>query len=278
VSQKNHTPAILIIGGSDSGGGAGIQADLRVSAAYGVAGTCALTGATAQNPRAVHALNLLSPARVLAQIDAVLADIHIRAIKIGMLGSLPIARAVAARIEALKVPVVLDPVLIATSGGELLSRAGLAFLRDRLLPTCAVLTPNLPEAEAILGRPLVSLDARIEACHALRALGARGVLLKGGHARGTTLTDLYVDAKGIVRLQAARRRIATHGTGCTFASAIACELALGSAPPLAVEGAHAYLQSALDRSLRLGTKGVHSPGVGIVPRRSPRGFDPTLHG
>jgi len=262
LSQKYHTPTVLIIGGSDSGGGAGMQADLRVMSAYKLAGACALTGATAQNPSSVRSLNLLRPAQVTAQIDAVMEDLSIAAIKIGMLGSMPIARAVATRLRDCAVPIVLDPVLIATSGSHLLSSDGLNWVRRHLLPLCTVLTPNLPEAAALLGYPVTSIRARVQACHALRALGAASVLMKGGHARGADLIDHFVDASGITTLHARRLRMRTHGTGCTFASAIAAELALGQSTTQAVRRAHAYLQSALRNPLRLGKSGVCSPSVG----------------
>jgi hydroxymethylpyrimidine/phosphomethylpyrimidine kinase len=265
VSQKNNTPAILIIGGSDSGGGAGIQADLRVMNAYGIAGACAITGATAQNTAAVRALNLLAPSRVAAQIDAVLDDISIAAIKIGMLGSVAIARVVASRIRNCEVPIVLDPVLIATSGGALLSSEGLNYVRNHLLPLCTVLTPNLPEAAALIGRPLHSLPARLHGAQSLIAMGAASVLIKGGHARGKILTDLFVDASGHISLTAQRLRMRTHGTGCTFASAFAAELSLGRPPAIAARRAHRYLQSALQNPLRLGISGVCSPGSGVIP-------------
>lgn len=264
MSQKNNTPVVLIIGGSDSGGGAGIQADLRVMNAYGIAGACAITGATAQNPSAVRALNLLAPGRVANQIDAILEDINIAAIKIGMLGSVAIARVVAARIKTCAVPIVLDPVLIATSGGSLLSVAGLRFVRDRLMPMCSILTPNIPEAAALLGAPLGTEKQRDAAVQRLRAIGAEAVLLKGGHARGARLTDLYADSAGVMRLQAHRLPILTHGTGCTFASAIAAELALGRSGADAVTRAHAYLQAALRQPLRMGRLGVCSPGMANV--------------
>jgi hydroxymethylpyrimidine/phosphomethylpyrimidine kinase len=269
VSQKNNSTTILIIGGSDSGGGAGIQADLRVISAYRLAGACALTAATAQNPGAVRSLNLMRPAQVGAQIEAVLEDMDVAAIKIGMLGSAAIAREVWARIEHCKVPLVLDPVLIATSGGALLSQSGLNWMRRRLLPACTVLTPNLPEAAALLGRTVDTLRDRERACESLLAMGAAGVMLKGGHAKGSQVTDIYADGDGITRLRAQRLRMRTHGTGCTLASAIAAELALGEPSAAAVVNAHRYLQSALRRPLRLGSSNTCSPGFGFINRNAP---------
>ncbi len=269
MSQKNNSTTILIIGGSDSGGGAGIQADLRVIGAYRLAGACSLTAATAQNPGAVRSLNLMRPAQVGAQIEAVLEDMDIAAIKIGMLGSAAIAREVWARIEHCKVPLVLDPVLIATSGGALLSKAGLTWMRRHLLPACAVLTPNLPEAAALLGRSVTTLRDRERACESLLAMGAASVMLKGGHAKGRQVTDIYADDDGITVLRAQRLRMRTHGTGCTLASAIAAEMALGEPTAAAVVNAHAYLQSALRHPLRLGSSNTCSPGYGFINRSSP---------
>jgi hydroxymethylpyrimidine/phosphomethylpyrimidine kinase len=262
VSRKNNSLSVLLIGGSDSGGGAGLQADLRVMTAYRLAGACALTAATAQNPAAVRSLNLLRPAQVGAQIEAILQDIDVRAIKIGMLGNAAIAREVCTRIAGCKVPVVLDPVLIATSGGTLLDRSGMKWMREKLLPRCTVVTPNLPEAEALLGLSIKSSRDRERAAAALHSLGANAVLLKGGHARGRELIDIYVDASGLTSLRAQRLRIRTHGTGCTLASAIAAELARKQPLAAAVASAHAYLQSALRHPLRLGASGTTSPGFG----------------
>lgn len=270
MSQKNNSLSILLIGGSDSGGGAGLQADLRVMTAYRLAGACALTGATAQNTIAVRSLNLIRPAQVGAQIEAILDDIQISAIKIGMLGSAAIAREVAARIAHCKVPLVLDPVLIATSGGALLSATGMDWMRKQLLPRCLVLTPNLPEAEALLGHSIKSLRSRERACMELRDMGAQSVLLKGGHAPGSELIDLFLDDAGLVSLRAQRLRMRTHGTGCTLASAVAAELALGRPAAAAVVRAHAYLQSALRNPLRMGASATCSPGFGSVHRASAR--------
>lgn len=261
MSRKYHSTCVLLIGGSDAGGGAGIQADLRVMASYRLAGACAITGATAQNPALVDSLNLLRPAQVARQIEVVLDEIEISAVKIGMLGSLAIARAVAASLQRCQAPIVLDPVLVASSGGELLSRNGLKWLRDHMLPRCHVLTPNLPEASALLGRPIESMDDRRLAATHLRQLGADSVLIKGGHAAGTALIDWFEDERGALALSARRRRMQTHGTGCTFASAIAAELALGTPTRTAVERAHNYLQRALAHPLRLGKAGVCSPGL-----------------
>ncbi len=261
MSHKNNSPAVLLIGGSDSGGGAGLQADLRAVHAHGLAGACVVTAATAQNTLEVRSLNTLSANQVSAQLEAVLDDIRISAIKLGMLGTAPTARRIFERIGGLGLPIVLDPVLVASSGGRLLDDAGLKFVREKLLPTCTLITPNLPEAEALLGRQLDSLKARRLAARELVAMGARAVLLKGGHGQGPRLIDIYAEADQLIELEARRLPLQTHGTGCTYASAIAAGLVLGRSLESAVKAAHAYVQAALQRPLRLGRDGVCSPGM-----------------
>ncbi len=261
MSYKNNSPAVLLIGGSESGGGAGLQADLRAVHAHGLAGACVVTAATAQNTREVRSLNTLSANQVSAQMEAVLADIRISAIKLGMLGTAPTARRIFERICTLGLPIVLDPVLVASSGGRLLDDAGLKFVREKLLPNCTLITPNLPEAEALLGRQLDSLKARRLAARELVAMGAKAVLLKGGHSKGPRLIDIYAEADQLIELEARRLPLQTHGTGCTYASAIAAGLALGLSLESAVKAAHVYLQAALRRPLRLGRDGICSPGM-----------------
>jgi len=271
MSQKNHSRTVLLIGGSDSGGGAGLQADLRALYAHGVAGACVVTAATAQNPAAVRALNALPARQVMAQLDAVLDDLDIAAIKIGMLGNAAIARAVYQRIRDCRVPIVLDPVMIATSGGRLASGAAVHVLRDQLLPLATVVTPNLPEAAALLGRPLPSLREREAAARALVAMGSACALVKGGHGDGAHLVDIVAGHERIERHSARRLAIVAHGTGCTYASAIAAGLALGADPFAAIAQAHAYLQAALRVPLRLGSGGVCSPGF-VAPPGMPSGL------
>lgn len=262
MSRKSNSPAVLLIGGSDSGGGAGLQADLRALQAHGIAGACVVTAATAQNTREVRALNLLPASQVTAQLDAVLADIEISAIKLGMLGTAKTARHVHERIRSLGHPIVLDPVLLATSGGRLLDDAGLKFVREQLMPVCRVITPNIPEAEALLGRSLGSLKSRRDAARELVAMGAAAVLLKGGHGRGKLMTDILADADDLLEFEARRLPIRTHGTGCTFATAIAAGLVRGNSLQHSVRAAHDYLQAALQHPLRLGRDNVCSPGTG----------------
>ena len=260
LSQKNHTPTVMLIAGSDSGGGAGLQADLRAVHAHGLAGACVVTAATAQNPSAVYSMNALSAAQVSAQISAIFEDIEVSAIKIGMLATAPVARVVFERMRDCRIPLVLDPVLVATSGGSLLTASSMSILRNKLLPLSTVLTPNIPEASALLGRPLGSLRDRRDAARELLALGAQCVLLKGGHADGRTLIDVIADRDGITELRSRRLNMTTHGTGCTYASAIAAQLALGRDAREAIVRAHEYLQRALRKPLRMGRAGVCSPG------------------
>ena len=243
----------LTIAGSDSGGGAGIQADLRTFQAHGVFGLSAITAITAQNTLGVHAVQALDPGIVAAQIDAVAADFTISAVKIGMLANAEIVRAVASAIDRHRLqPVVLDPVVIAKGGDALLAADAVNALRDELIPRATVITPNLAEAEALTGRRVASIsDMRLAAADLLRA-GARAVVIKGGHLDGPAI-DLFVDANFSEELSAPRLATAhTHGTGCTFASAIAARLALGDDLPSAVRAAKAYVHRAIELAPGLG--------------------------
>lgn len=242
----------LTIAGSDSGGGAGIQADLKTFAALGCYGLSVVTAVTAQNTREVSAVVTLSAELVTAQLDAVLADIGADAIKIGMLGNANVIRAVAAGLVRWHGgPVVLDPVMVSKSADRLLADAATEVLRAELLPLAALVTPNLPEAAALLGWRAVTRDTMGDAACALHALGARAVLLKGGHLPGAP-TDLllYGDVAGNARtIWLEGRRVTgpnTHGTGCTLSAAIAAQLARGLPMDEAVARARAYLQAALE--------------------------------
>jgi hydroxymethylpyrimidine/phosphomethylpyrimidine kinase len=240
---------VLSIASSDSGGGAGIQADLLTFAAHGVHGATAIVAATAQNSRRVAAIEPLSPRFLGRQIDAVFSDFDVQAVKIGMLFDAPRIRAVAAGLRRWKARrVVLDPVLVSKSGARLLSRNGLAALRTRLLPLCDLVTPNLPEAEALTGlRVRDELDRRL-AAGILADFGARAVLIKDGHGRGREVRDLLFDGEAFTVFAAPRLKTrARHGTGCTLSSAIAANLALGHPLALAVERAIAYLRAGLER-------------------------------
>ena len=244
---------VLSIAGSDPGGGAGIQADLKTFGALGCFGMAAITALTAQNTQGVTGIFTVPPEFVTAQIETLFADIRIDAIKIGMLGSPAIVSAVASCLGTRPhIPVVVDPVLASTSGHALGSaEVGAAILRD-LAPRAALLTPNLGEAAALSGRPVATTIGEMETTgRALLALGARAVLVKGGHLDGDA-TDVLCTREGCMRFEG--RRVATrntHGTGCTLSSAITAFLADGGALPDAIAQAKAYLEAALAGANRL---------------------------
>jgi hydroxymethylpyrimidine/phosphomethylpyrimidine kinase len=235
------------IAGSDSGGGAGIQADLKTFAAYGVYGAAAITAVTAQNTVAVTRIQEIDPEVVAAQIDAVLEDIGADAVKTGMMGSAVILLAVAAALERHRAPnLVVDPVMVSKSGAALLRDDAVPLLVSRLLPLADVVTPNLPEAERLTGRRLDSDAARRDAAKRIHDLGPRIVVLKGGHDTAQTVVDLVYDGSGFEELRAERVATrGTHGTGCTFSAAIAAGLALGLPARDAITRARAYISAAL---------------------------------
>lgn len=253
--------AALTIAGSDSGGGAGIQADLKTFSALGVYGTSAITAITAQNTCGVLAVETLPPTLVAKQIAAVLADIRIDAVKIGMLATPAVIAAVAEALQTWTGPVVLDPVMVAKSGDTLLQEDAIAALTRYLLPRADLLTPNLPEAARLLDQPLAETTAEAEAQgFALLNLGARAVLMKGGHAAGQVCTDLLITRDGVLALTAPRIATRnTHGTGCSLSSAIAAELAKGQSLPLALRRAHGWLQGAIAAADGLGIGRGHGP-------------------
>ncbi|HEX4506439.1 MAG TPA: bifunctional hydroxymethylpyrimidine kinase/phosphomethylpyrimidine kinase [Alphaproteobacteria bacterium] len=238
---------VLIVAGSDSGGGAGIQADLRTVSALGGFGMTAITALTAQNTLGVFGIHPVPPEFVARQMRVVLDDIGADAIKIGMLGSVEIVEAVADVLETIPdIPLVLDPVMISTSGSALLDAPGVAAMKKRLLPRTLLLTPNLPEAEALTGLKADSLAAMEMAAGRLVELGARNVLLKGGHLVGDALIDLLVGKDGRAEFRHTRVDTShTHGTGCTLASAVAAGLARGAALRDAAAEAHDYVQRGL---------------------------------
>ncbi|MDQ6776095.1 MAG: bifunctional hydroxymethylpyrimidine kinase/phosphomethylpyrimidine kinase [Actinomycetota bacterium] len=228
-------PRALAIAGSDSGGGAGIQADLKAFAACGVHGMTAITALTAQNTVGVTAIESVSPQMIIAQVRAVLADIGVDAAKVGMLGTAETIEAVELILGELEpgTPVVVDPVMIAESGAELLDRSARSALIERILPLATVATPNLPEARALTG--LSDADADILA-RAVHALGPTAVVVTGGH--GESAADVFYDGETIVEIPGERFPSgATHGSGCTHSSALAAHLALGRAPLDAARGA-----------------------------------------
>ena len=244
----------LTIAGSDSGGGAGIQADLKTFAAHGVFGMSALTAITAQNTVGVTAILALTADLVIAQIEAVATDIGVDAVKTGMLANAAIIEAVAAAIESLDLPrVVVDPVMIAKSGDLLLEPEAVAALRAELLPRALVVTPNVPEAEALADMTIPTVKEARRAARRIRDLGPQAVVIKGGHLEGDEIVDVFWDGSELVELRGPRvKSESTHGTGCTFASAIAANLALGVPLLTAVEAAKAYVAGAIRHAPRLG--------------------------
>lgn len=244
----------VTIAGSDSSGGAGIQADLKTFSALGIYGASIVTALTAQNTLGVQGVHDVPPAFITQQIDSVFFDLTVDAVKIGMLSRTAAIVSVAAGLDRHGVEtVVLDPVMVATSGDRLLAPEALDTLRRLLLPKALVLTPNLPEAAALLDEPVAETEAIMGAQAArLMALGPRAVLMKGGHGHGPESVDILVDASGTRRFSAPRIATAnTHGTGCTLSSAIAAGIAHGLPLPEAVARAKAYLTAALAAADRL---------------------------
>jgi hydroxymethylpyrimidine/phosphomethylpyrimidine kinase len=247
---------VLIVAGSDSGGGAGIQADLRTVTALGGYGMTAITALTAQNTLGVFGVHPVPAAFVVQQMRVVLDDIGADAVKIGMLGNAEIVEAVADVLESPPVrdiPLVLDPVLASTGGHALIDMNGLALLKSRLIPRAWLVTPNLGEAEILTGIAVRDIDGMRRAAAAILAMGARNVLIKGGHLDGDVLTDMLVNGGGehIFRHQRIDTRH-THGTGCTLASAIATRIAQGTPLTQAVSDGCAYVQAAIRAAPGLG--------------------------
>ncbi|WBY02275.1 bifunctional hydroxymethylpyrimidine kinase/phosphomethylpyrimidine kinase [Ramlibacter tataouinensis] len=241
-------PRVLSIAGSDSGGGAGVQADLKTFAALGCFGMTAITALTAQNTTGVRAIHAVPLDMLAEQIDAVVEDIGVDAVKIGMLHSQATVQAVAAAIDRHRLrAVVLDPVMVATSGATLIDPAAVASLVRELFPRTGLVTPNLDEAALLVDKPLRSEADMEAAARELLALGAQAVLLKGGHLAGETVSDLLLMHGGDpLWMRAPRIATAnTHGTGCTLSSAIAAHLALGAGLPQAVQQARAFVRGAL---------------------------------
>ena len=259
---RHMTPIALTIAGSDSGGGAGIQADLKTFSALGVYGCSVITALTAQNTLGVQGIHGVDPAFVRQQMDSVLGDLAVAAVKIGMLGTPETIAAVADGLAAWRPRwVVLDPVMVAKGGDRLLQDEAVAALRERLLPLASLITPNLPEAAALLGEPpATSRDAMAAVAARLRALGPAAVLLKGGHLGGADSPDLLLHGRAQLWLEAPRLAIRhTHGTGCTLASAITALLARGRPLPQAVAEAKTWLTAAIAAADGLGI------GHGIGP-------------
>jgi hydroxymethylpyrimidine/phosphomethylpyrimidine kinase len=244
----------LTVAGSDSGGGAGIQADLKTFAAHRVYGTSAITALTAQNTLGVTAVHLVPAEFVTAQIEAVADDIGCDAVKTGMLATAAIVEAVAAAVEELELPnLVIDPVMVTTGGDRLLAGDAVHAMRTVLFRLARVVTPNVPEAEALAGMQVRSLQDAREAARRILRFGPAAVLIKGGHLPGNTITDLLVDGGHELELTGPRidgRH--THGTGCTLAAAITARLALGQSLEEAARGAKAYVAGAMRNGIAVG--------------------------
>ncbi len=245
--------SVLIIATSDSCGGAGIEIDLRCAAAHGVHGSCAVCGVTAQNTYEVTAIQTIDPDVVTAQIEAVFADMPPAAIKIGMLGSADVAQAVATSLAAHpEVPVVLDPVLVATSGATLTEASVFELVRDTLIPRAKLITPNMPEAAELTGIEVHDGASAGQAARVFLDMGCEAVLLKGGHGHDDVIADrLYVD-DDVHEFLSPRLPGEYHGTGCCMATAIACNIALGKPLVQAVSDAHDFVARALLYPLELG--------------------------
>jgi len=247
-------PVALTIAGSDSGGGAGIQADLKTFAAFGIYGLSVITAVTAQNTVAVRAVQEIDPAVITAQLDAVAEDFSIGALKTGMLSSAAIIEAVVDGITRHELqPLVVDPVMVAKSGDRLLRQDAVDALRRKLLPIARVVTPNIPEAEVLAGWAIRNREDRVLAARRIMEFGARAVVVKGGHSGEDPVVDLLVEAQGVTEYRASRiATTSTHGTGCTFAAAIVAGLAKGMDIAGAVSQAREYLSRALAAAPGLG--------------------------
>lgn len=262
MTNADCAPIALTIAGSDSGGGAGIQADLKAFSALGVYGASVITAITAQNTQAVTAVHDIPIDVVAAQLDAVLSDLNVRAIKIGMLSSPAIIETVAGRLEATDIPLVLDPVMVAKSGARLLQPEALAALQEKLVPLATIVTPNLPEAADLTGTSETEDELELSRqAEALLAMGAGSVLMKGGHASGDVCTDvLYQPGHPTVELTSQRVHTKnTHGTGCTYSASIAAGLAKQMELGEAVHEAHRYLSGAILAADSLDVGSGHGP-------------------
>jgi hydroxymethylpyrimidine/phosphomethylpyrimidine kinase len=248
----------LTVAGSDSGGGAGIQADLKTFARFGVFGTSVITAVTAQNTRGVTAWEAVSPALVRAQLEAVLGDLPPAALKTGMLGSTDVVRTV---VDVLReylqrdtVPVIVDPVMVASTGALLLDANAVRGVRDELIPLATLVTPNLDEAKVLLGDEIRDEDQMRRAAERLvRELGAKAALVKGGHGSGETVVDVLYDGDWYVQEHPRQHSASTHGTGCTLSAAIVAQLALGTTLRDAVDVALTYVQRAMMTAPGLGS-------------------------
>ncbi len=254
LSTQHSLPRALTIAGSDSGGGAGIQADLKTFHAFGAYGMSVLTAITAQNTVGVQGVEMLTPAFIRRQFESVVSDIGVDALKTGMLGTAEIVRAVAAMIgEAGLTNLVVDPVMVAKSGDHLLAQEAVEAVRRDLLPRALVITPNLPEAETLVGGRITSEEEMAAAARRLHALGPRWVVIKGGHMGWDTVTDLLFDGASFQRLTTPRIETPhTHGTGCTFSAAMTACIAKSRSVPDAFAAAKRFTHAAIAAAPRLG--------------------------
>jgi hydroxymethylpyrimidine/phosphomethylpyrimidine kinase len=256
------TPIALTIAGSDSSGGAGIQADLKTFAAFGVYGASVITALTAQNTTGVSGIHQVPAEFVTAQIDAVFSDLAVGAVKIGMVAQPPVIDAIVAGLKRWSPKhVVLDPVMVATSGDRLLATEAVDALRTRLIPLASVITPNLPEAAALLDEGVAADEAAVEKQGMrLLAMGCKAVLIKGGHGEGTESIDYLIDSSSVIALAAPRIATKnTHGTGCSLSSAIAAGLAKGEGMETAVRNAKAWVRAAIAAADRFSVGHGHGP-------------------
>jgi hydroxymethylpyrimidine/phosphomethylpyrimidine kinase len=259
MRQPRKVPVALTIAGSDSGGGAGIQADLKTFASLGVHGTSAITCLTAQNPKSVRGIQACMPDILRLQIEAVCAEFPVRAAKTGMLYSAPLIRTVAGFFRQNPGPMlIVDPVMVSTSGARLLKPEAVKALVTELLPLAALVTPNLQEAELLVGESLQSVEDLREAARFLQKLFGCAALVKGGHLRGLReAVDIFYDGRREWLLSAPFvRGVGTHGTGCTYSAAITAWLARGLSLPASVQKSKEYITGAIGRSLRAGSHGV----------------------
>jgi hydroxymethylpyrimidine/phosphomethylpyrimidine kinase len=255
-------PIALTIAGSDSSGGAGIQADLKTFAAFGVYGASAITALTAQNTQGVSGIHPVPPDFVTAQMDAVFADLDVAAVKIGMVAELSIVEAIVAALSRWKPGhVVFDPVMVASSGDRLLAAEAVESLRTRLFPQASLITPNLPEAAALLNESVALDEAAIKSQgRRLLGFGARAVLIKGGHGQGAESIDYLFRGEDVIALPAPRIATAnTHGTGCSLSSAIAAGLSKGEPLETAVRHAKTWITAAIAAADNLGVGKGHGP-------------------
>ncbi len=252
-SRKPEIARILTIAGSDSSGGAGVQADIKTACAFGVYASAAITAITAQNTKGVDKVEILGADMVEAQINSVLSDIGADIVKTGMLGNSDIIRAVAKCLEEDDTGLVLDPVMVATSGDRLLDESAVEILKSKLFPLADIVTPNIPEAEVLTGQKIKDSDDMIKAGRAILQMGAGAVLMKGGHLSGKTLIDILLDGDGEnIMISPRIHTHNTHGTGCTLASAIASLLAKGYELSEAVIQAREFVHQAIKTAPKLG--------------------------